>query len=170
MKEDIPVSSYEYWLDFIEGSPFNVNNIERRTKVVNEKTVNCIFPVEFSSYIYILADGDGERITKERQAANNLNREVIMISQEVYNNLALGGTKSSAYDKLKELLYTHMTYNETVNLSIIPIYHLEPNTRITIFDNETGVNGDYMIKTISLPLTPNGTSNISATKCLDKTF
>ena len=93
-----------------------------------------------------------------------------MISQEVYNNLALGGTKSSAYDKLKELLYTHMTYNETVNLSIIPIYHLEPNTRITIFDNETGVNGDYMIKTISLPLTPNGTSNISATKCLDKTF
>ena len=170
IKEDIPVSSYEYWLDFIEGSPFNVNNIGRRTKVVNEKTVNCIFPVEFSSYIYILANGDGERITKERQAAHNLNREVIMISQEVYNNLALGGTKSSAYDKLKELLYTHMTYNETVNLSIIPIYHLEPNTRITIFDNETGVNGDYMIKTISLPLTPNGTSNISATKCLDKTF
>ena len=170
MKEDIPVSSYEYWLDFIEGSPFNVNNIGRRTKVVNEKTVNCIFPVEFSSYIYILADGDGERILKERQAAKNLNREVIMISQEVYNNLTLGGTKNSAYDKLKELLYIHMTYNETVNLSIIPIYHLEPNTRITIFDNETGVNGDYMIKTISLPLTPNGTSNISATKCLDKNF
>ena len=170
IREDIPVSSYEYWLDFVEGSPFNVNNIGRRTKVVNEKTVNCIFPVEFASYIYILADGDGERILKERQAAKNLNREVIMISQEVYNNLTLGGTKNSAYDKLKELLYVHMTYNETVNLSIIPIYHLEPNTRITIFDNETGVNGDYMIKTISLPLTPNGTSSISATKCLDKTF
>lgn len=170
MKEDIPVSSYEYWLDFVEGSPFNVNNIGRRTKVVNEKTVNCIFPVENSSYIYILADGDKERITKERQAANNLNREVIMISQEVYNNLTLGGTKNSAYDKLKELVYTHMTYNETVNLSIMPIYHLEPNTRITIFDNETGVNGDYMIKSISLPLTPNGTSSISATKCLEKTY
>lgn len=170
MREDIPVSNYEYWLDFVEGSPFNVNNIGRRTKVVNEKTVNCIFPVEDFSYIYILADGDDVRINEEIRAAENLNREVIMISQEVYNNLTLGGTKNSAYDKLKELVYTHMTYNETVNLSIMPIYHLEPNTRITIFDNETGVNGDYMIKSISLPLTPNGTSSISATKCLEKTY
>ena len=170
MREDIPVSNYEYWLDFVEGSPFNVNNIGRRTKVINEKTINCIFPVEDFSYIYILADGDDIRINEEVRAAENLNREVIMISQEVYNNLTLGGTKNSAYDKLKELVYTHMTYNETVNLSIIPIYHLEPNTRITIFDNETGVNGDYMIKSISLPLTPNGTSSISATKCLEKTF
>ena len=170
MREDIPVSNYEYWLDFVEGSPFNVNNIGRRTKVVNEKTINCIFPAEDFSYIYILADGDDVRINEEIRAAENLNREVIMISQEVYNNLTLGGTKNSAYDKLKELVYTHMTYNETVNLSIIPIYHLEPNTRITIFDNETGVNGDYMIKSISLPLTPNGTSSISATKCLEKTY
>lgn len=170
MREDIPVSNYEYWLDFVEGSPFNVNNIGRRTKVVNEKTINCIFPAEDFSYIYILADGDDIRINEEVRAAENLNREVIMISQEVYNNLTLGGTKNSAYDKLKELVYTHMTYNETVNLSVVPIYHLEPNTRITIFDNETGVNGDYMIKSILLPLTPNGTSSISATKCLEKTY
>jgi hypothetical protein len=167
---DIPISSYEYWLDFVEGSPFNVHNIGRRTKVVSDKATNCIYPSEIPNYIYILADGDGERVNKEINAANNLNREAILVSQEIYNNLTLGGSKSSAYDKIRELLYLHTTYNETVSLSVVPIYYLEPNTRITIFDNEVGVNGDYMIKSISLPLTPNGTSNISATKCLDKTF
>lgn len=167
---NIPTSSYEYWLDFIEGSPFNVDNIGRRTKVVSDKSSNCIFPSEVPNYIYIFANGDKKRINTEKEQAISLNREVIQVSEEVFNNLTLGGSKFSAYDKIKELLYIHTTYNETVSLSIIPIYYLEPNTRITIFDNETGVNGDYIVKTISLPLTPNGTSNISATKCLDKTF
>ena len=68
------------------------------------------------------------------------------------------------------MLYQFTQYNESINLSVIPIYHLEPNTRITVYDNDTGVNGDYLIKSISLPLAPNGTSNISATKCIERTF
>ena len=167
---DTPTSSYTYWLDFIEGNVFNVNNIGRRSKVVNDKNSNCIFPSEVPNYIYILADGNVERILKEREQAAELDREVIQVGEDIFNNLTLGGSSNSAYDKIKELIYTHTTYNETVNLSVVPIYYLEPNTRISIFDNETSVNGDYMIKSISLPLTPNGTSNISATKCLDKTF
>ena len=166
----IPTTNYEYWLDFIEDSPFNINNIGRRSKVLSDNAVNCIYTNEFDNYIYILADGDVERITKERDIAAQLGKPVIQVNETIYNHMTLGGGKTSAYDKIKELLYTHMTYNETINLSTVPIYHLEPNTRITIFDNETGVNGDYMIKTISLPLTFNGTSSISATKCIDKTF
>lgn len=163
-------STYEYWLDFIEDNVFNVNNIGRRSKVVNDNAVNCLFPVEIPNYLYIEATGDTESMQKQLEAAVALKRSVIQVSSEIYNKLALGGSQNSAYDKIKELLYVHTTYNETLSLSIIPIYYLEPNTRITIADNDLGINGDYMIKSISLPLTTNGTSSISATKCVDKTF
>lgn len=164
------VSGYEYWLDFIENNPFNVDNIGRRTKVVLDKGSNCIFPVDSPDYVYIEANGNAEEIDKKYEEADIVGREAIQVSSEVFKYLTLGGSQNSAYDKIKELLYLHSTYNESISLSVIPIYYLEPNTRITVFDNETGVKGDYMIKTISLPLTPNGTSNISATKCVDKTF
>lgn len=175
-RDDVPKANYEYWLDFLEGdkdygvniSQFNVNNIGRRTKVVSEKSANCIFPVDYSdrNYILVLADGD---TNEERKKATDLG-EIVQVSSEVWKGISVGGSKTSAFEKIKELLFTHTNYNESINLSVIPIYYLEPNTRITVVDNNVGVSGDYLIKTISLPLTPNGTSNISATKCLERTF
>ena len=175
-REDVPKANYEYWLDFLEGdkdygvniSQFNVNNIGRRTKVVSDKSANCIFPVDYSNrnYILVLADGD---TNEERKKATDLG-EIVQVSSEVWKGVTVGGSKTSAFEKIKELLFTHTNYNESINLSVIPIYYLEPNTRITVVDNNVGVSGDYLIKTISLPLTPNGTSNISATKCLERTF
>jgi hypothetical protein len=99
-----------------------------------------------------------------------MSREAVQVSSEIWKKMTLGGSRTSAFERIKELLFTHTNYNESINLSVIPIYHLEPNTRITVLDNSIGVNGDYLIKTIALPLTVNSTSNISATKCLEKTF
>ena len=174
-RKDLDQSNYEYWLDFLEGaegisqsiSPFTIDNIGRRTKVVTDNNSNCIFPVKIPNFIYIYADGDVE---KEIQKATEMGYEVIQIGENIFNNITIGGAQNSAYDKIKELIYTHGSYNETINLSVIPIYYLEPNTRITVFDNDTGINGDYIINTISLPLTPNGTSNISAVKAINKTI
>lgn len=174
-RDDVPKSNYEYWLDFLEGtqggnesiSQFSVNNIGRRSKIVTDNNSNCIFPVTVPNYVLVEADGD---ISEDIEIATSKNQEVIQVSPEVFKDLVLGGSKNAAYDKIKELLYQFTSYNESITLSVIPIYYLEPNTRITVFDNETGIHGDYLIKTISLPLTANGTSNISATKCLEKSF
>ena len=160
-------SGYEYWLEFLEGSKFRVADIGRRTKVVSDKSVNCIFPVASPNYVFIEADGDTSSM---RADASSKQYEYIQISTKMFNEMVLGGTKTSAFEKIKELLYAHTSYNESINLTVTPIYHLEPNTRITVCDNDVGVNGDYLIKTISLPLTTNGTSTISATKLIEKTF
>jgi len=58
--------------------------------------------------------------------------------------------------------------NETIQLSSIPIYYLEPNTRVSVKDNVIGINGDYMIQSISLPLDIDSLMNISAYKCQQK--
>lgn len=166
-RTDTQESGYEYWLDFIEGSQFNINKIGRRTKVLSDNSVNCLFPSEMPQYIYIEANGDVE---KTKRDAEGRNLEIIQVAPEIFKQMALGGSQSSAFDKIKELMQVHTTYNESISLSIIPIFYLEPNSLINIYDNKMGVSGNYQIKSISLPFAPNGTSNISATKIVAKTF
>ena len=173
--EELDETNYSFWIDFLEGSQggnksisqFNVNKIGRRTKVSSDSNANCIFSTEIPNYILIEADGDVEEEVKK---AESQGRQVIQVSSEIFKNLGGGGTQNAAFEKIKELLYQHTNYNESISLSVIPIYHLEPNNRITVFDKETGISGDYLISTISLPLAINGTSNIAATRCLEKTF
>lgn len=173
-REDVQESNYEYFLDFLEGteggsrsiSQFNINNIGRRVKVESDNAANCIFLNDFPRYVIINADGD---VNAEREEAEKNNQKWIQVSQEIFDKLVIGGNKVSAYDRVKELLYQHTSYNESISLTTIPIYYLEPNTRISIQDNDVNLNGDYIINTISLPLGI-GTSTISCTKCLDKTI
>ena len=172
-KEDIDPTEYEYWLDFLEGSEggsssisqFSINNIGRRAKVVTDNNSNCLFAAKPPEYIYVEADGD----TKE-EIENAGFREVIQVSPDMYRYITLGGSQNPAFDKIKELITQFTSYNESVSISVIPIYHLEPNTRISVVDTDIGVQGDYLIKTISLPLAIGGTSSISAVRCLEKTI
>jgi hypothetical protein len=46
----------------------------------------------------------------------------------------------------------------------VPIYYLEPNTRVHVFDEETNINGDYIVSKITIPLAYNGTMSLTATK------
>lgn len=163
----INTTNYEYWLDILEGSPFSVDSIGRRQKVVTESDVNCLFPVEVPNVILIEANGN---TAEHVELANDKQQEIVQVSSKVYNNLTVGGGYHSAFDTIKDLLYQHTSYNENISLSVIPIYHLEPNRRITVNDPDIGICGDYLIKSISLPLSYNGTSNISATKIVEKTF
>jgi hypothetical protein len=70
----------------------------------------------------------------------------------------------SAKQKLDELMYQHGYCTESVSITAIPVYYLEPNTRILLFDKKTNLNGEYVINKISLSLNYNGTMNISAIK------
>ena len=67
-------------------------------------------------------------------------------------------------DKLDELIYQHGYCIETVSITAIPIYYLEPNTRIYVFDAKTGIDGEYIVTKLSIPLAYNGTMQITAHK------
>lgn len=171
--ENLSQLDYEYWIDFLEGSTeagyseLSISNIGRRSKVVSDTNINCLFETEIPNYIYILADGN---VTEDLQAAETMPYEIIQVNMNIYSQMSIGGGQNSAFGKIKELLRDYTQYNESISLSVIPIYHLEPNTRISIYDNSIGVYGSYLIKSISLPFATNGTSTISASKCIEKTF
>ena len=177
---DIPLNQYEYFLDFLDSetgtnsspSQFSVAAIGRRTKIGPNTSANCIFTqqeTKAENVIFIQADGSTTDDYSDFQKGDYNGYNIIQISEEIFENLSLGGNENSAYDKVKELLTLHSIYNETITLNTIPIYYLEPNTRIHIEDNDVAINGDYIINSISLPLGI-GTSNVSCTRCLEKTF
>lgn len=165
---EIEPSAYEYFLDFIEGdeggdinlSQFNVNNIGRRSTVGKDNSSNCIFSTAVPDVFFININNQDSYLDYENITSGYT---VIQIDEKIFEKLAIGGNTVSAYDKIQELLVQHTNYNEGITLTSIPIYYLEPNTIIRIEDNDIGLNGDYLINTISLPLTI-GTSNISCSR------
>jgi hypothetical protein len=80
------------------------------------------------------------------------------------NYFTISAQGKSAFNALEELLYNYSYCIENINLTAIPIYHLEPNTRIYVKDDSSKINGEYLVSRISIPLTYNGTMAITATK------
>ena len=72
----------------------------------------------------------------------------------------------SATDAIEDLIYQHCYASETASISTIPIYHLQPNTCIYIRNDNTNINGDYLISKISIPLDAKKQMNITATKVI----
>jgi hypothetical protein len=80
------------------------------------------------------------------------------------NLFTVSSKGKSAKERIDELLYDHLFCTESANISIIPVYHLEPNGKIYIQDKDSGINGEYVISKITLPLAYNGTMTLTATK------
>ena len=55
-------------------------------------------------------------------------------------------------------------FAETISLSCVPIYLLEPNNKIRLKDKDTGIDGDYLINTLNIPLNIDSPMNITAHK------
>ena len=163
-------SNIDFFLDFIDTNSslaeFNINNIGRRTTVLNNDMINCIFEPN-NPDIVIIQTGTVET-SEIREECENRKQEYVQVKTELYSLLSNGGTLRSAYEQMKKELYQYTNYNEQVSLTILPIYYLEPNTRITIRDVQSGIYGDYMIKSFSLPLDVNGTMSLSCTRALER--
>ena len=82
--------------------------------------------------------------------------------------LCAGGQHNSAFEAVKDLLYQYTNYNENISLTCLPIYYLEPNTRISIKEPICGISGDYIVSSISLSLDATGTMSISATSAKER--
>lgn len=163
-------SDIDFFLDFIDStaaiSQFSISNIGRRTIVINDNDINCVFEPEIPDFVLIeLGTDETETKRKECEAKG---QNFIQVESSVYNMLAGGGNSNSAYQRVRELLYQYTSYNESITLQAMPIYHLEPNTRIGVRDIESNIFGDYMISSISIPLATSGTMSISATRALER--
>ena len=163
-------SNMDFFLDFIDTSSalgqLSVQNIGRRTAIINNEAINCIFEPTHPDLVIIKTGQENtDELTEE---CKKRHQDFIQVGANIYNMLLTGGVMRSAYEEIKQQLYQYTHYNEQVSLTTLPIYYLEPNTRISIKNKECGIYGDYMINSISLPLDVNGIMSITCTKAVER--
>lgn len=177
-------------------SRYNVSAIGRRQKVIEDKEhINCVFETAIPDRILIylnekygiktflqdyksyLEDNKFTGFVDTRafkQALHDIQYckknkyKFALVPYDVQRHISTGGRKNSAFELIKDLLYQYTNYNQNVTISAIPVFHLQPNTRIRITDKNSSIFGDFIIKSISLPLDINGTMTIQASRALEK--
>lgn len=151
-----------FWFDFLDSegtiSKYNTKVIGFRPKSINETNLKGIYFRETPSVIFI------EDAT---QAGDSGSGYRYIQVPEIESMFSISSQGKSVKDRLDELLYEHSYCTETANISAIPIYYLEPNSRIHIYDEKAGLNDDYILNKITLPLAHSGTMSITAIKVVD---
>ena len=157
-----PMALY-FWLDFCdtnydlgELSQYDVQLIGRRSHYINDKDVKAIYFQETPNLVFINPEDE------EIEGADNLNYCKINIVPPISNYFQISSQGKSAKEVLDSLLYEYTCAQENISMQIVPIYYLEPNTRIRVFDENSNINGEYIIQSFSIPLNYDGLMNISA--------
>jgi len=96
------------------------------------------------------------------KALRGYNQKYVFCDDAFLHATTLGGKMNSCYEKIKDLLYQYTYMNDSISITSLPVYYLEPNTRITVEDKPSGISGDFIIQSISLPLDISSTMNINA--------
>ena len=159
-----------YFFDYLEPSgnmfDYSIDLIGPKLYSYSQDKIKKLYSVDVPNLILINLDSDNrqhtiDRCKQEGQAYSN-------VSKSVYDSLSIGTFGYSAQEVMRDLLYQHTNYNESISLTAVPIYHLDVNTRITVDDENSNIHGDYIIKSLSLPIGGQGAMNISATRALEK--
>ena len=167
----VSLADGNYYLDFIEPNTsefgqYSIANIGRRTDAVNDDDINCIFQPDIPDIIFLNADSDD--ITEKREECNRTGQTYTQVRGDIFNALFTGGYKNAAFDRVKYELYLHTNYQETLSISALPVFYLEPNSRVSINDTTTNINGDYNIQSINLPLGAGQPMTITANAAIER--
>lgn len=156
-----------FWLDFIDtGSEigkYSINQIGRRTKVVNSSDIKTVYNSEVPDIIFL--DGFDQDLIVKYQG---IGQRYFVLTSQNYDLFSISTTGVSCFDKIREMMYQNLCYNTTISITCLPKYYMEPNNIIFIEDKETGISGNYQITQFTLPLSYNGTMSITATEVLTR--
>ncbi len=134
-----------------------------RAKSVNDSMVKAIYFREVPNTIFT-----PDISTLPRKSGYTYMQYTGNSNMEALFNISSQG--KSAIDVMEEWINNYVYAVESANISTVPIYHLQPNTRIKIMDADSKINGDYIVSRISIPLAYNGTMSITATKVADRVY
>ena len=158
-----------FWIDFNDQDGSNpelfkyaVDVIGRRAKSINDDKVRCIYLRETPGILF--TSDEWPSVAGEE----NLGYTRINVAPPVSDYFRISAQGKSAKEELDSLLYSCTYFQESITFSSIPIYYLEPNTRITVRDDQSGINGEYLIKSFSLQLQHDGMMSVTATRAVDR--
>lgn len=153
-----------FWIDFLDPAgeleKYSISAIGSRPKANTDKDVKALYFREAPEIIYYYPTESS--VTKNKKSGYTY----IQLRSDMTNLISLSAQGKSAKDTLDKWLNEHLYGAESISFNAIPVYYLEPNTRIKISNQDTNLSGEYIVNKITLPLTFNGTMSISANKTI----
>lgn len=155
-------SKLPYWLAFLdlggaELSKYSISEIGQRPKVINENNINSIYYKEIPEVQFV--------ISPEEIIDTDTSYTPLQIQKNMEALFSRSSQGLSAIEKINELLYQHSCCSEGLSLTSIPIWYLQPNTRIYVEGQ-----GDYTLDKIQYNLNYNGMMNLTCTKVIKQIF
>lgn len=160
-------SSLQFWLDFIEPNgdlaQYSIDKIGIRTKVENKNEITSLFYETTPEVQFIINPTETQN---QNYDYGTMNYQPMWIQDSIQELFIMSGRGRSASELISELIYKHLCCAENVNLTTLPIYNLEPNTRIYIKHEDLNIDGDYLLSKLTIPLAYNGTMQLNVTKVM----
>ena len=161
-----------YWIDFINPTELfdiSVDAIGSRIYSYQQDKIKKLYNTDVPNLILINSNNtDMFTYYQMIDKCDRNSQPFSIVDQSVFDNLAIGTYGYTAVEVARDLLYQYTDYSASINLTSIPIYYLEPNSRISVYDKASGICGDYIIKSINLPLDAKSSMSITATKALER--
>ena len=156
-----------FWIDFYDGNDslmqYSIAAIGDRPKVVNDSKITSIYFRNVPQVIFT-----------NGQDYNGLDIKTgytyIWLDKSMQDLFSISAQGKSAEEEMNELFNNYSYCSESVTITAVPIYHLEPNTLIYIYNEENKINGKYQVNRITIPLNYNGMMSITATKIMEQIY
>lgn len=149
-----------FWFDFLdidgELSQYSVKSVGCRPKAINDSNVKAIYFRETPNIVFITDN--------EERDSSGAYTYINATNAGMKTMFSISAQGKSAKVAIDDLIYQHGYCIESVTINTIPIYYLEPNSRIHVLDSNAHIEGYYNVSKLSIPLTYNGTMSITATK------
>lgn len=162
----------QYFFDYLEPVSdlydCSVDSLNPKVYSYQQDKIKRLYNTDIPNYILINIGMDETSRDKLITRCEQEGQPYSNINPTVYSHIAKNTVGYTAQEVARDLLYQYTNYNESITIQCIPIYYLDVNTRITVQDRKAGIFGDYIIKTISLPLSAEGTMSISAVRALER--
>lgn len=152
-----------FWFDFLdaEGSDiakYSVPMIGTRSKAVKDTNVKSIYYREIPTTIF----QKGEEIYEHQTGYT-----YVQLQNTMENLFTISSKGISAKERIEEYLNDYVCQAASVSITTLPVYYLTPNARIRVYDEKSKIDGEYVVTKFTIPLTHNGTMNITATEVVE---
>lgn len=155
-KDDIVLDELKFWLEFLDTdgqlSQYSVQNIGQRQLVKTDEKVRRIENYNIPNYLFL---------TDETEIEDGY---INFTGDFIKNNIDIATQGKDAKSEILNCLSNNSISQEQVSISAIPVYYLEPNNLIYVYDDKVDLDNEYIINSISIPLQYNGLMTLNGYK------
>ena len=163
-----------FWFDFMsvdgEFGKYAVSAIGNRPKAINDDKVTGIYFQETPSVLFLTPNDYNDMMKHREDYSDMTGYTFIQLTPSMENYFTISAQGKSAKDVVDELIQTHLCEGEQISFTCLPIYHLVPNTKIIVRNDESAINGEYLLSRYTINLGINANMSISASRLADKLY